>query len=71
MRHADVVVDPRIARFLRAWLVWGATAVVLLPIARAQTEVLGWMPMYLVAMPASALWAMRWFGGVRKRRVVW
>ena len=53
--------DPRLVRFVRAWLLWGTVAVLLLPVARTQTVVLGWLPLYLVAMPASALWALHGF----------
>ena len=57
----DAPHDPRLARFLRTWLLWGAVAVLLLPAARMQTMALGWLPLYLVAMPASALWALHRF----------
>ena len=53
--------DPRLVRFVRSWLLWGTVAVLLLPVARTQTAVLGWLPLYLVAMPASALWALHGF----------
>ena len=53
--------DPRIARVLRTWLLWGAVAVLLVPAARMHTIALGWLPLYLVAMPASALWALHRF----------
>jgi hypothetical protein len=74
--------DPRIARALRAWLTWGAIAVVLVPAARGHTDWLGWMPLWLVAMPASAWWALHRFAlprwpaaadtreGARRRRRV-
>ena len=52
---------PRIARFLRTWLAWGAAAVLLLPFARENTTWLGYLPMWLVAMPAMALWALHRF----------
>lgn len=67
--------DPRLLRFVRAWLLWGTVAVLLLPVARMQTVALGWLPLYLVAMPASALWALHGFAlprwrvaGDRRRR---
>jgi hypothetical protein len=53
--------DPRLVRALRTWLTWGTIAVLLLPAARAQTFALGWLPLYLVAMPAVALWALHRF----------
>ena len=57
--HPDI--DPRIERALRAWLLWGTVAVILLPMARGHTAWLGWLPMWLVAMPASAWWALHRF----------
>ena len=54
--HPDI--DPRIERALRAWLLWGTVAVILLPMARGHTAWLGWLPMWLVAMPACAWWAL-------------
>jgi hypothetical protein len=53
--------DPRIERALRTWLLWGTVAVLLLPAARGHTAWLGWMPLWLVAMPASAWWALHRF----------
>ena len=53
--------DPRIERALRTWLTWGALAVLLIPAARAQTAWFGWLPMWLVAMPAVAWWALHRF----------
>ena len=82
MHHAasQSPIDPRIARALRTWLGWGIAAVLLLPFARGHLDALGWLPMWLVAMPASALWAAHRFalphgpvpaareGGARRRR---
>jgi hypothetical protein len=53
--------DPRIERALRTWITWGALAVLLLPAARGHTAWLGWMPLWLVAMPATAWWALHRF----------
>ena len=61
-RHAShAESDPRIERALRTWLLWGAIAVLLLPAARGHTAWLGWLPLWLVAMPASAWWALHRF----------
>lgn len=57
--HAELAT--RIARTLRAWLVFGVVAVLLIPFARTNTALLGWLPMWLIAMPASALWALHRF----------
>ena len=53
--------DPRIERALRTWLTWGVFAVLLIPAARANTMLLGWLPLWLVAMPAVAWWALHRF----------
>jgi hypothetical protein len=43
-------------------LLWlGATTVLLLPAARGHSEWLGWLPLWLVGMPATALWALHRF----------
>lgn len=57
--HDDV--QPRIEAALRYALAIGATLVVLLPGARGFSETLGWLPLWLLAMPAVALWALRGF----------
>ena len=49
----------RIALWRALWL--GVTAVLLLPMARGHSEWLGWLPLWLVGMPASALWALHRF----------
>ena len=46
----------RLASLLRILLTIGVLAVLLLPAARANTPV-GFLPMWLIAMPASVLWA--------------
>jgi len=45
----------RLASLLRIVLTFGVLAVLLLPAARTNTP-LGFVPMWLIAMPASALW---------------
>lgn len=49
----------RIALWRMLWL--GAAAVLLLPAARGHSEWLGWLPLWLLGMPASALWALHRF----------
>src|SRR5688500_14174543 len=53
--------DPRLrAAVLRAlWL--GTTLVLLFPAARGHNAWLGWMPLWLLGMPLSALWALHRF----------
>ena len=37
----------------------GLVLVILVPAARGMSAI-GWLPMWLVAMPAAAWWALRW-----------
>ncbi|GAB3371728.1 hypothetical protein GCM10027431_21070 [Lysobacter rhizosphaerae] len=53
--------DVRIDDVLRYALAIGAVLVLLLPAARGFSETLGWLPLWLLAMPAVALWAVRGF----------
>ena len=59
--HAQVALDPRIDAALRYALAIGVVLVLLLPGARGFSETLGWLPLWLLAMPAVALWALRGF----------
>ncbi|MET0290595.1 MAG: hypothetical protein ABW178_13280 [Pseudoxanthomonas sp.] len=56
-----VAVNPQLDRGLRQLVVLGALAVLLIPAARAHTEWLGWMPLWLVGMPLAAWWALHRF----------
>lgn len=61
-RHNPAVTpDPQLQRCVRTVLSSGLALVVLLPMARGSSEWLGWLPMWLVAMPAMALWALHRF----------
>jgi hypothetical protein len=51
----SVEIDPRLARTLWQWLVLGSLAVALLPAARGDSLLLGSLPFWLVAVPATAL----------------
>ncbi|UHQ21172.1 hypothetical protein LVB87_03680 [Lysobacter sp. KIS68-7] len=53
--------DPRLDRILRTCLTWGALAVLMLPFARGYSTWIGWMPLWLIAMPATAWWALHRF----------
>jgi hypothetical protein len=53
--------DPRLDRALRICLTWGTLAVLMLPFARGYSSAIGWMPLWLIAMPASAWWALHRF----------
>lgn len=50
---------PTAADFYRAWLRLGLVAVLLLPDARASHALLGWLPFWLLGVPALALLQQR------------
>jgi hypothetical protein len=58
---ATPAIDPRLERALRALLVAGLALVLLLPAARGHNDWLGWMPLWLVGMPAMAWWSLHRF----------
>ena len=59
---SDVRVDDiRLEDILKYALAIGGVLVVLLPGARGSSETLGWLPLWLLAMPAVALWALKGF----------
>ena len=43
--------DPRPERFLRAAVILGALAVLLVPAARGQSDWFGFLPLWLLGMP--------------------
>jgi hypothetical protein len=53
--------DPALEALLRRWLALGLLAVLLVPALRGSNAWLGWWPMWLVAMPAVAWWALHRF----------
>lgn len=53
--------DPVLEKVLRRWLAVGLLAVALVPALRGSSEWLGWWPMWLVAMPGVAWWALHRF----------
>ena len=61
--HKDTVAqaNPQLERSLRLLLLTGVALVLLLPAARGQSDWLGWLPMWLVGMPAVALWSLHHF----------
>jgi len=54
---------------LRYALAIGALLVLMLPAARGSQSAIGWLPMWLVAMPAMAWWALHRFRLPAWRRV--
>ena len=61
VRSESALVHPQLERSLRLILGAGLALVLLLPAARGFSEWLGWWPMWLVGMPAVALWALHRF----------
>jgi hypothetical protein len=61
--HKDTaaLADPQLERTVRLVLLTGLALVLLLPAARGHSEWLGWLPMWLVGMPAIALWSLHRF----------
>ena len=59
-RHQEPA-DPRLLRGVRNAAVTGLMLVLLLPAARGHSDWLGWMPLWLVGMPAAAWWALHRF----------
>ena len=53
--------DPRLRRLAWGALWLGATVVLLVPAARGYSTWLGWLPLWLLGMPLSALWALHRF----------
>jgi predicted MFS family arabinose efflux permease len=60
-QNVAVTPDPQLRRSLRLALLCGLALVILLPMARGSSEWLGWLPMWLVGMPAIALWSLHRF----------
>ncbi|HEY5805455.1 MAG TPA: hypothetical protein VIT90_17390 [Lysobacter sp.] len=54
-------IGPGLEDLLRHAVAVGAALVLLLPAARGFSDTLGWMPLWLLAMPLSAWWALRRF----------
>ena len=59
--NAPLPVDPRLERALRRIVLCGLLAVLLLPAARGANFWIGALPLWLLAMPASAWWALHRF----------
>jgi hypothetical protein len=53
--------NPALEGLLRHVVAVGAVLVVLLPAARGFNDTLGWLPLWLLAMPLSAWWALHRF----------
>jgi len=65
MRHAEPTRDDLVLLLEdlpRYALAIGAALVLLVPAARGFSPTFGWLPLWLLAMPAAAWWAQRGFG---------
>lgn len=60
-KQQAIAVDPQIERALRLLLLGGLALVMLLPGARGHSDMLGWMPLWLVGMPMAAWWSLHRF----------
>jgi hypothetical protein len=63
-RHADAerrAVHPHLDEALRCATAIGALLVLLLPAARGSHAAIGWLPLWLLAMPLTAWWALHRF----------
>lgn len=60
-KDAPTPAYPQLERSMRFVLLTGLALIVLLPAARGHSEWLGWLPMWLVGMPAIALWSLHRF----------
>ena len=54
-------IDHRLEAVLRYVIAIGVVLVLLLPGARGMHATIGWLPLWLVAMPMTACWALRRF----------
>lgn len=52
-------IDHRLEAVLRYAVAIGAVLVLLLPAARGVHAAIGWLPLWLLAMPLTAWWALR------------
>ena len=62
IRHRDAdEIDPRLEEVLRYAIAIGAVLMLLLPAARSMHTTIGWLPLWLLAMPMTAWWALHRF----------
>jgi hypothetical protein len=61
-RHpAEPAVDATLEGLLRGAVALGIFAVLLLPAGRGHSDAIGWLPLWLLAMPLTAWWALHRF----------
>jgi len=64
--------EPAIAlRIAQTWLVFGCLAVLCVPALRGRSEWLGWMPLWLIVVPASQLLILRWRSLLAASHAMW
>ncbi len=63
---AAVVVDPLLESLLRHAIAIGVVLLLLVPAARGHHPQLGWLPLWLLAMPLTAWWALHRFRWPRR-----
>lgn len=64
--------EPAVAvRIAQAWLVLGCLAELCVPALRGRNEWLGWLPLWLVVVPATQLLILRWRSLLAASRRVW
>ena len=57
-RDTCLAPDPRLEQFVRVAMLLAVALVMLLPAARAYSPMLGWVPLWLLGMPAVAWWSL-------------
>ena len=62
-------IDPRLEQALHYVIAIGAVLVLLLPAARGMHASIGWLPLWLLAMPVTAWWGLHRFRLPRAARV--
>lgn len=60
-RETTNAVDPRLDEALRLAVAVGAMLLLLLPATRGSSAAIGWLPLWLLAMPLTAWWALHRF----------
>ncbi|MGV8960740.1 MAG: hypothetical protein ACOH1V_10170 [Stenotrophomonas sp.] len=64
--------DPQLLRYVRHIALAGMALVLVWPAARGYNAWIGWLPLWLVGMPAAAWWSLYRFrlpAGVRRQRL--
>ena len=59
--HLATAPDPRLEQIVRGAMLLSFALVMLLPHARAYSPLLGWVPLWLLGMPAVAWWSLHRF----------